>query len=151
MNARTPRRMAASNNTTPSEILTNNCAPVSSPIALMSRELANAAGTDPTVSHSTSFQLTVPWRACTSEPAGFIAAEVMRSLETAVSGGTPKPSTSTGVMRAPHLIPVRLIYDADAQSCNRHSPVHVRTPHQARCQQVVLAPVRRSKIQVAVR
>ncbi len=66
-----------------------------------------AAGTDPTQSHLTSCQLTVPRRRCTTEPTGFITAAATRSLETAVSGGTPKNSTSIGVINAPPPIPVR--------------------------------------------
>src|SRR5690625_4429461 len=68
---------------------------------------AKADGTDPMQSHLTSFRFTVPRRKWTTEPTGFITALATRSLDTAASGGTPKNSTSIGVIRAPPPIPVR--------------------------------------------
>ena len=67
----------------------------------------NAAGTEATQSHRTSSHFTVPRRMCTAEPTGFMIAAATRSLETAVSGGTLKKMTSTGVIRAPPPMPVR--------------------------------------------
>ena len=66
-------------------------------------------------SHFTRPRWTVPRRRCTSEPTGFITALATRSEDTAVSGGTLKKSTSTGVISAPPPMPVRPDDDADAE------------------------------------
>ena len=60
----------------------------------------------PRHSQRTSAQFTVPRRAWTQPPNGFITALAARSLDTAASGGTPKASTSSGVMSAPPPMPV---------------------------------------------
>ena len=70
------------------------------------RTPANAEGTEPAHSHLTMSQLTVPRRAWTLPPTGFITIEATRSLDTAVSGCTWKRSTRMGVIRAPPPMPV---------------------------------------------
>ncbi len=68
---------------------------------------ANAHGTEPTISHLTSEVFTLPRRACTAPPTGFMIRAATRSLETAVSGWTRKMMTRIGVISAPPPIPVR--------------------------------------------
>src|SRR4051794_23777786 len=77
------------------------------PRARAIRTPLNAPGIEPRQSHLTSPRCTVPRRRCTNEPTGFITALATRSDETAASGGTPKKSTSTGVISAPPPMPVR--------------------------------------------
>ena len=73
----------------------------------------------------------MPRRRCTAEPTGFITALATRSLETAVSGGTPNSRTSTGVISAPPPIPV--------------SPTTIPTPAAARARvQSMPQPIRSS-------
>src|SRR4051812_39779664 len=81
------------------------CCPFPSARAI--RTPLNAPGIEPRQSHLTSPRCTVPRRRCTNEPTGFITALATRSEETAASGGTPKKSTSTGVISAPPPMPVR--------------------------------------------
>src|SRR6266404_871397 len=66
-----------------------------------------APGIDPMQSHLTRPRWTVPRRRWTKEPTGFMMALATRSEDTAVSGGTPKKRTSTGVISAPPPMPVR--------------------------------------------
>ena len=66
-----------------------------------------APGMEPRQSHLTRPRWTVPRRRWTNEPTGFMTALATRSDDTAVSGGTLKNSTSTGVISAPPPIPVR--------------------------------------------
>src|SRR3954454_6834703 len=81
--------------------------PAPSPSARATSTPQNAAGTEPAHRAATSRRCTVPRRRCTTDPTGFMIAADTRSLDTAVSGGTPNSSTSTGVIRAPPPIPVR--------------------------------------------
>ena len=103
----TSRPVAAINRATPSMICITCWTVWSSPSSRSSNTPRKALGTLPTHSQRTSGQFTVPRRACTKPPKGFITALAARSLETAATGGTPKTSTRMGVIRAPPPIPVR--------------------------------------------
>ena len=121
------RPPAASSSATPSAILIACCTEASSPSSRSSSTPRNADGMLPTHSQPTSRQLTVPRRACTQPPNGFITALAARSLETAATGGTPKKRTRMGVISAPPPIPV--------------SPTMMPTPSPASARVRSIAPV----------
>ena len=77
------------------------------PNALAMSTPLNAPGMEPMQSHFTRPRWTVPRRRWTYDPTGFMIALATRSEDTAVSGGTWKKSTRTGVISAPPPMPVR--------------------------------------------
>jgi hypothetical protein len=97
---------AARSSATPSVSLMRSCTTAPSPSCLSTSTPANAAGTDPSISHRTRVKLTVPRRRWTPPPTGFITTAATRSLETAASGCTLNSRTRIGVIRAPPPMPV---------------------------------------------
>ena len=103
--ARATRLAHATTSAQPSSVFRRCWSVLVLPTWLSSHAPKNAAGTPGTTSRRTRAQLTLPWRACTAPPTGFMASELTRSLAIATFGSIPNKSTNAGVMRAPPPMP----------------------------------------------